>query len=391
MLAAGIGLTGAPARGADGAAAGGGGTLEIGIVEPVEGRPVFGHGEVILVVRGSEPVARVELFLDARKVGERGAPPWRFAVDFGEENVARRLRAVVRGTAGGSAAAERMVPAIQVDEVMDIELQQLYVTVTRDGRRVLDLDRGDFEVRDQGDRQELVTFERGEVPLTAVLVLDSSLSMRGERLDAALRGARAFAAGMADLDEAMLLLFSDRLLFRSEFTGEAAKLEEGLAAVRADGGTALNDHLYLALQMLEARQGRRVVIVLSDGIDVDSVLPASEVLATVRRSQALVYWLRLRDQRTGDHLSMWRDVAEHREELANLHRVVEDSGGRVLELAGVDLAEAAFAEVLAELREQYVLGYYPTRSGGGGEWHEVDVRVARSGHAVRTRAGYFDE
>lgn len=367
--------------------------FDVGIVSPPAGAPAFGRVTVVAEPRGTEPVARVEWFLGERKVGERTAPPWELEVDTGDSNAEKTLRVVAHGRAGGRAEATLVTPAVRVDLSVDLELQQLYVTVTRGGERLLDLDRRDFEVRDEGDRQELVTFERGDVPITAVLLVDSSQSMRGARLSAALDGVRAFAEGMAPLDEAALLLFADRIVHRTPFAGEAQSLLAGIDRVEAEGGTALNDHLFLALQLLERRQGRRVVVLLSDGVDVESVLEMGQVLASVRRSQAIVYWLRLVDPAaaTASHSSVWHSPKFHRRQIEELEQAVADSGGRILDLARVEDSDAAFREVLRELREQVVLGFYPSRARGDGRWHDVEVRLPRkSGLDVRTRAGYFD-
>ncbi len=371
--------------------------LEVAILEPIPGSGAFGEIRVVAEVRGGEPVRELELFFQGKRVGARSAPPWVFRLDVGQENIDRTFRVVGHAVDGSTSEAELTLPRIRIDLEVEARLQQLYVTVTRGGQRILDLSRSQFIVLDEGQRQQLVTFERGDVPLTAVLMVDSSLSMRGDRLHTALRGAGIFARGMAPLDEAMLLLFSDRLLYRSPFSHDPAVLERGLENVEASGGTALNDHLYLALQLLERRQGRRVVVLFSDGVDVDSLLPIAEVVTTARRSQALVYWLRLQegggDPRETGHISVWRDHAEHRTELDGLTRLVSASGGRIIDLARLEEAEAAFADVLAELREQYVLGYYPSsiRQRGRDRWRRVEVRTTGSGLELRTRSGYYDE
>ncbi len=81
----------------------------------------------------------------------------------------------------------------------------------------------------------------------------------------------------------------------------------------------------------------------------------------------------------------------HRAELDGLARLVSASGGRIIDLARLEEAEAAFADVLAELREQYVLGYYPSGARQSGRWRRVEVRTGGSGLELRTRSGYFDE
>jgi VWFA-related protein len=314
-------------------------------------------------------------------------------VDIGQDNVPHTFEAVGTDAAGDSATGRVVTRTIAVNEAVDLELQQLYVTVTRSGSRVLDLPRQAFTVLDEGARQELVTFERGNVPLTAALLVDTSLSMRGQRIRAALEGAKAFVTGMRDLDEASLLMFSDRLLHQTPFTGDPAVVGRGLDTVQAEGGTALNDHLYAALKQLDRRQGRRVVILLSDGTDVESVLGIEDVLWKARRSQALVYWIRLEDQAAAlvtSRTSAWRDNQGHVRERDGLERLVNESGGRVVSLTDVGRAAGAFREILAELREQYVLGYYPSSNLNDGRWHRVLVQVDGFNLGVRSREGYVD-
>ena len=138
--------------------------------------------------------------------------------------------------------------------------------------------------------------------------------------------------------------------------------------MEAGGGTALNDELYAALQLLEQRQGRRVVIMLSDGLDSHSVLAIDEVLPLAARSRALLYWVRLvsggplsPDFAPRHQHSAWRDGAAHVRQIDKLDEAVVRSGGRVAMIRGAAEMAPTFTEILAELREQYVLGYYPSR------------------------------
>jgi Ca-activated chloride channel family protein len=365
--------------------------FEVGLVEPLAGQPAFGATQVAAEVRGGE-AARVEFYFDGGLVGTLERPPWRLTVDVGQENAERRFRVVAIAADGTRDDAELVLPAIRVDDSIEVPLQQLYVTATRGGDPALDLGREDFQVSDDGNEQKLVTFERGDVPLTAVLVVDSSLSMRGAPLAAALAGARAFAAGMAPLDESMLLAVSDRVLRKTAFTADPAELVAGVTGASARGGSAIFDHLYLALLELERRQGRKVVVLLSDGIDVDSLLSSRELEGVVGRSQALLYWIRLRSaERGARHRSAWRDFDEHAAELEGLERLVERSGGRIVELPRIADAESAFRSVLDELRRQYVLGYYPSASRHDGSWRKIRVDVAQGAVALRAREGYYDD
>lgn len=364
--------------------------LDVVIVSPPAGRPVFGSVELVAQVFGE--AVRVDFLVDGREVGTVLEPPYRLRVDVGEENREHRFEVRAVGPVGEVAEAVLVSPAIHIDDQVEAELRQLYVTVARDGQRVLDLEAKDFQILDNGRRQELVTFARGDVRITAALLVDASASMRGGRLEAALAGATRFIRGMEPQDDGAVLVFSDRLLAATPFSNDSQALAAGLAGIEAEGGTALADHLYLALKRLEARQGRRVVVLLSDGVDSHSTLTMAEVAWLSRRSRALVYWIRT-DPRNREALrfSAWKDPRRYRAEYEQLTRVVADSGGRILTLDHLGEARAAFQELLRELREQYVLGYYPDNRSGDGRWHQTHVRVRRDGLQVRTPAGYVDD
>ena len=372
-------------------------SLEIWFEHPRSADFVFGEVEVEVEVAATADDSDivVEVFVDGRRVGELASPPYRLKVDVGYDNVEHEFKAIVRTGSGETETAIVITPKLQVDEVVEVELQQLYVTVTEGDDRVLDLSREDFRISDEGKKQEIVTFERGDIPLTATLLLDCSLSMKGERLEAALHGAGVFVDGMNELDKGMVMLFSDRLLRATEFSDDPEDLATALVNVQAAGGTSVNDHLFMALNRLEKEQGRRVVVLFSDGSDVHSVLPMVEVLQKARSSQALIYWIHLRESDESDHevpryTSSWRDLEANQVEFKKLRAAVYESGGRIIVVRNASRLEEAFSAVIQELRDQYVLGYYPSIDRGDGSWHEVKVRVGRPNLTVRTREGYID-
>ncbi|MEM8963003.1 MAG: VWA domain-containing protein [Acidobacteriota bacterium] len=363
--------------------------LSVLLVEPTGLEAVFGQITVEADVQAPEAV-EVELFVDGRSFGSLDTPPYRWQVDVGQNNQGHTFEVVATGASGVTDRSTIKTPAIKINEEVDVALQQLYVTVMRsNGERVLDLVQGDFDVVDDGKRQNIVTFARGDLPLTAVFLIDASESMKGERFRSALRGAEVFVRGMKDLDEASLVLFSDHILKSTSFTNNAEALLDPLEGVEPGGNTSINDHLYLALKRLERRQGRRVVVLFTDGADLHSVLDMADVVWTARRSQALIYWLRLGDG-SADFSTAWRNFEGNRAQLEKLTRAVEESGGRINDLNGIDEIEPAFRDLLRELREQYVLGYYPTNDRDDGRWRDVDVDVDRSGTSIRARDGYVD-
>ena len=382
--------------------------ITVDIVSPPPGLALFDEVEIEAVVRPESVVERVEIYLDGRVVGSLREPPYRLRIDVGPENRERRIEILARGRDGSAGWAQRLAPRLRIDEELDLGLRQIYVTVTdRRGQRVLELGRDDFAIHDEGRPQTLVTFARGGIPFTAVLLLDGSLSMQGSRLEAALDGVRRFVSGMEELDEARILVHSDRLLARTDWSSGPGIVTDVLATTEARGGSSILDYLYFALAQLEKRQGRRVVVFLSDGWDLESVLSADQLWQVARLSQALIYWVRLAGDQpaTGGRLkaspedtygpvrivpySSWRDQDDARKTYKQLERIVEESGGRIVTVSSHDLGPA-FEDILAELREQYALGYYPDPRRRDGSWRDVAVELGQRGLKVSTRLGYVD-
>jgi Ca-activated chloride channel family protein len=365
--------------------------LHVALLAPPKGQPLFGEVEIIADIVPAEEAARVEFLIDGEVVGTVTSPPFKVVVDIGQENREHLLEVRAVDLDGGVSEASYRSPAVFVDDRVEARLQQLYVTVLDGGSRVLDLTQADFEVADNGAVQEMVTFSRGDVPLAAVVLTDASSSMRGRKLRFALRGSVSFAELLTPEDETSIQLFSDRLRFSSPFLNNVAGLTKGLASVEAIGGTALIDHLYRAFKQLEARQGRRVVILLSDGIDSHSSLGMQQINWLARRSRSMLYWIRI-DPTDGmeSRYSSWKDPDRYRDDYRMLSDVVTGTGGRIVTLDRIEDTEEAMREILRELREQYVIGYYPSTRHFDGSWHKVGVRVRRPNLQVRARDGYID-
>ncbi len=362
------------------------GAAEIAFTSPSPEEAAFGPVEVR--VAAGAGVSRVEFFLDGKKAGTAEKPPFRLVVDVGQNNVAHRFEAVAYGADGTAVASTSIrTPSIATDLTIDVLLRQLYVTVSGGTDR---LAREDFTLRERGGgRPKVVTFERGDIPFTAALLIDSSTSMTGERLDSALDGARTFFRSMRPLDEAKLVLFADRQRLETPFTSVPAVLDLALSGASAGGGTAINDALYFAIDRLAPRSGRRVIILLSDGGEIASVLSMSWIRKRLEAEPMALYWVRLRreEERQGParRWSIWRDAEGHERELEGLQRAVEESGGRIAVIDSIDQVAGALGEILDELRNQYVLGYY-SENPDANAWRGVSVDV-RGGGRVRVQKG----
>ena len=165
-----------------------------------------------------------------------------------------------------------------------------------DGRSpIAGLTAADFELTDNGAPQTVEQIYVEQLPLNVVMVLDSSGSVRGERLRALKAGALTVIDRLRPRDRAALVSFSHRLDLRAALTADTATLRRSVATLDADGSTALRDAAFAALALRTAEATRTLVLLFSDGLDTSSILSEDRVIAIARRSDAIVYTIGIRE------------------------------------------------------------------------------------------------
>lgn len=245
------------------------------------------------------------------------------------------------------------------------------VLVTENGRPVTGLATADFDLRDNGVRQDVTLENQRDLPLGVVLTLDFSASLRPADLDALRRAGRSLVDALAPGDSAALVTFSHRVVRQVPLTTALDDVRAGLDVAPVRGHTSLADAALAALLLGDADGGRTLVVVFSDGVDTSSYQPPEVVVETARRVNGVVYAVWAGDGDTG----FLRDLTRA-------------TGGRVIDIGTAGDPGPAFLEILNEFRSRYLLTYTPAGTGTGG-WHALDVRVARRGARVDARPGYF--
>lgn len=254
------------------------------------------------------------------------------------------------------------------------------------GRLLSNLTAGDFQVMENGRPQSVtIVMPSGAVPLTVVLLIDHSASMYGPKLARAQEAARLFASRLGPEDRLEIIAFNHQAKRVLGFTDDIVRAATALDSIGPFGTTALFEALLVAANdLIRARAGmqpetREVIIVLSDGEDTASIVGFDEALPVLRRSGALVYALSLRTDAKGVWLgATWP-----------LLTMAHDTGGRTLGVPVLDQLPALYAEIAAEVRHLYRIGYVSTDERRDGRWRNVAVRVLSRDARVRTRAGYY--
>jgi Ca-activated chloride channel homolog len=256
-----------------------------------------------------------------------------------------------------------------------VNVVEVYATVTDpSGEPIRGLAKGDFVVRENGEEQQVSTFAAGDFPLSVAVAIDRSFSMTGARLALAKSAARTFLGELRPADESMLIAIGSRMEVVAPLSLDRNAQFEKLSSLDPFGTTGLYDAIIAATDEIQSAKGRRALVLLSDGADKYSKSTASDALERARRSDVMMY-----------PIALGRERPEVFAELATL------TGGRSFHQRDPKQLTDTLRTIARELREQYLLGYSPSRPPGAGEqgWRSIEVTVSRPGARVRARDGYM--
>ena len=285
----------------------------------------------------------------------------------------------------GGVLAAQQVPKLR----SGVELVSLNVSVTAGGKFVTDLEQNEFEVFEDGAKQEITFFSRKQQPIALAVLLDTSNSME-DKLATAQEAAVGFARRLKPEDVAEVIEFNSQVSILQPFTGDAAALERAIRSTDATGSTALYNAIYISLKELkkvkaltEEEIRRQAIVVLSDGDDTSSLLPYEEVLDLAKRSETAIYTIGLRPQQNE------RERVNFREAEFVLRQLAQETGGRSFFPTTVKELPRIYEEISQELSTLYSLAYSSRNTVRNGAWRRIVVRVARPGLQARTRQGYY--
>ena len=272
------------------------------------------------------------------------------------------------------------------------------VLVTEGKRAVRGLTASDFELRDRGVVQAIDSVSFEDVPLSVMLVLDTSSSVRGTPLTHLKQAASGVVDRLLPGDRAALMTFNGAVSLDCDWTSDRRRLHDAIDRVDAGGATALHDAAYAALMLRDSSPGRPLVLVFSDAADTASWLPGARVIELVQRHDAVVYAVTLRgaDTRPLGYLADFTSGIQARlENVAGaafkepfVERLAAESGGSVLSAEGSGDLRDMFEKIVAEFRSRYVLTYTPRGVEANG-WHPLQVAVKGRSGRVTSRRGYL--
>lgn len=269
-----------------------------------------------------------------------------------------------------------------------VEVVSLTVTVTDGtGHYLTDLDKDDFEVFEDGAKQNITYFTRSQQPISLALLLDTSASME-ERMGIAQEAAVGFARELHKDDQAEVIDFDSQVRILSPFTSDGASLEKAIRATTANGSTSLYNAIYISLKDLKKIKAnspgdirRQAIVLLSDGDDTSSLIEFDEVLDLAKRSEVAIYSIGLRQGEIARR--------EFKEAEFVLRQLSQETGGRVFFPTDARELPKIYQAIWEELSSQYTMGYTSSNPKRDGAWRRIQVRALRGGAIARTKTGYY--
>ncbi|HLK31909.1 MAG TPA: VWA domain-containing protein [Terriglobales bacterium] len=269
---------------------------------------------------------------------------------------------------------------------VNVKLVNLFATVVdQNGAPVGGLNKQDFTVLEDGKPQKISVFARESgLPLSIALEVDTSLSTRKD-LHLELESARRFVRTiLRPVDALAVFQFSEIVDEIVPFTSNLKRIDEGIDHVRPGAATALYDAIYLGARAVGRRQGRKVMVVITDGGDTVSTTDYAQALRAAQESEAIVYSIIV----VPIEADAGRDIGgEHA-----LIQLSHDTGGKYYYASSINQLDEAFRKISDELRTQYLLAYYPSERISDSDFRRIQIRVngaAGKDLTVRARTGYY--
>lgn len=289
------------------------------------------------------------------------------------------------------AAAQQASPDAEVKLRVDTTLVQIPVSVTdAQNRFVLGLQKDDFHLVEDGTAQNIAIFSGEDAPISVGLIFDESGSM-GYKLRNSAAAVTRFLKTMTPEDEAFLVEFSDKARLSVGFTSHTEQIQNALDNVQPGGLTAMLDAVNTALtEMKKAKNSRKTIIIISDGGDNNSKYTAAQIESLVREADVQIYAMGVFEP---DLALSFGLTAEEVSGPKLLSEITTQTGGRAFSAAITADLPAVAARIAVELRNQYVLGYYPSNKARDGKFRKVEVKLVQP-HGVSPlkahwRLGYY--
>ena len=347
------------------------------ILQPANQEVVFGKTRIAAEVEIADAtlVDRVEFLIGDEVAFIDREAPYEFFFNFGEEQRSWIVRAVAHHKEGVTVSDVSITRKLSFSNIEEVNRVILWISATdSEDEFVTDLSRDAFRVLEDGTPQTIIDFYAEERPITLAILIDTSGSMR-DKIKEVHAAAGAFVDSLREMDEALVIDFDDNVFLIQELTSDKEALKEAITSTEPLGATSLFDALHAAYRKIGRIEGRKAIVVLSDGEDTSSQFGYKRVLEEAKANNTIVYTIGI-----GGEGAIDRNV---------LKEFSENTGGRFFFVRKADELSGVYERIADELGKQYYLTYSTSNQNWDGHWIKIKVEAQRPGLSIRARKGYF--
>src|SRR5205085_340855 len=269
---------------------------------------------------------------------------------------------------------------------VNVELVNVPVSVAdKKGKYVTNLKKEDFKVFEDDKAQTITNFSsESNLPLSIALLVDTSGSIRDKlRFEQEAAIEFFYSTLQRGKDKALVISFDSGVDLLQDFTDDPEKLADAVRKIRAGGGTSLYDAIYLSVtQKLSGQQGRRVVILITDGDDNSSRVSLTETLEAAQKNDVTIYAI------STNSTAFFGSKEQERGD-KTLKKFAEETGGKPFFPLKIQDLASSFLDIHDELRSQYQIGYRPSNARMDGSYRKIRVDIADRRYKARARSGYY--
>jgi Ca-activated chloride channel family protein len=354
--------------------------LTVRITSPLGRTGVAGPVRIVaqVVAASQGPAVVVRVLVDGKLLQTLAAPP--YAVDWADDDplVEREIVVEASDSQGHSARDAITLKPFTVTDESEVTSVVVEASVyDKNGRFVPGLGLTDFSLRDDGEPQTISFASQQAVPVTFALLIDSSQSMNYS-VGFVRAAARRLSTYLRPKDRVIVAPFTTGLLPMTGPTDDQATMLEAIGGYRTEGGTAILDSLAALAERMNNLEGRRAIVLVTDGYDENSTLTIEDTLKALHKVQATVHvvgiggiaGISLRGQ----------DV---------LKRLATETGGRVFFPWRMEDLTAVYETLAVDVQTRYLLAYTPSSQIDDGRWHAIEITTKGGDTVAQTRKGYF--
>jgi Ca-activated chloride channel homolog len=348
---------------------------QVTILSPGDGAYVSGPTLLRARVEPIDAIAGVTFFVDGRQACALTRLPFECDWDAGAAIAEHQVRAVATLKSGGRVVQTVRTKSVGYAEHVDVDAVQVTVTVSDSrGKFIPNIPQGAFHVFEDGHAQAISHFASEDVPLELIAAIDISGSM-APAMPKLKTAVKEFLGDVPPQDQVTLLGFNDSIFTLTRKATDPSERVKAVERLAPWGSTALYDVLLRGIEMLGRQTGRKALVVFTDGEDQGSHATINDVERRLQSSDVTLYMI---GQGRGVTMDSLRRI---------MGRLATPTGGRALFTDSIDELHTAFADLLDELSNQYLLGYQSTNTKRDDQWRRIKVDVDGH-HEVRARQGY---